>query len=332
MTKVPAQQPRQKPCKIAFIGEAPGSEEVEQGKPLVGPSGVIFNAMLRAANLDRADYFVGNVFDEKAPLNDVSPWIRDPEKWAAALQRLAGELADARPDVIVPLGGTALRAFTGSDQIMQARGAPTAATQVAPGTKLVPTVHPAFVLRAWKWYGVAVADFIRAAAEADRGPELFLPSRELWLSPTLADLEEFTRHIVASDLLSVDIETGWGQMTCIGFAPSVERAIVVPFVDLRRNNRSYWTSEADEVRALLVVKEWLASPVPKLGQNFAGYDWMWLRYRYGLEVNNLQHDTRLLHHALYPELPKDLAFLGASYTDQGPWKMMKPKRGDKRDD
>lgn len=350
---IPAQYPQVTPTKIAFVGEAPSDEEIERGIPLVGPSGRVFNAMLRTANMDRADYMVTNVFDTKIPDNDVKNWCI-PSKEAKELgvtlppigsagylhpdlhwhlDRLREELLDVRPTVVVPLGATALWAFTGDASISSNRGSITAAKYILPGVKLVPTFHPAHVIHMWKFFTIVVADFIKAKAEAERGPEIILPFKELLVEPTLDDIREYVPRLLASDLLSVDIETGWGQITCIGFAPDKEHAICIPFVDVFAKNRSYWPTVEDEVEAWGFVKSVVESGVPMLGQNFAGYDAYWLFKRMGIEPRNLQHDTRLMHHALYPELPKDLEFMGASYTQQGAWKNWGHRQSvEKRDD
>jgi hypothetical protein len=80
------------------------------------------------------------------------------------------------------------------------------------------------------------------------------------------------------------------------------------------------------------VKRWLESSVPKLGQNFGAYDAYWFLDSWGIRPMNLREDTRILHHSLYPELPKDLAFMGNSYADQGAWKQMRARRKEKRED
>jgi uracil-DNA glycosylase len=356
---VPPDLPRASPCQIAFLGEAPGDEEVtwkEDGvlcpRPLVGPSGRIFNAALRAAEIDRRECWVGNVFSEKLPENEVGAWcapkkeadaggwadlpplgegyLRPEHRWH--LDRLGKELRAAKPTVIVPLGGTALWALTGHSQISRYRGAVQLATRVAPGVKIFPTWHPAFVMRLWKMFPVMVQDFLRAVEQAMLGPKVLHPTRRLLLEPTLQDLRVYKRRLLAAEMLSVDIETGWGQMTCIGFGPTVEDAIVVPFVDLRRPNKSYWRTEEEELEALWIVKEVMESPVKKVGQNFGAYDAYWLLTDYGIRTMGLVDDTRLLHHALYAELPKDLEFMGASYTDQGPWKTWGKRGGGKKDD
>lgn len=356
---VPPQQPERVPCKIAFLGEAPSTDELLSGKPLVGPSGRIFNAMLRTANLRREDYWIGNVFDQKLPENDVRNWCAnksDPDAWeddvAPAvksdewyipgagvllpkhrwhLQRLEAELAAVKPNVVVALGSTALWAMTGQSNIGDYRG------NLMPsrlGYKLLPTFHPAHVMQAWKFLPVVVGDFVKAARAADLGPELVYPPKTVILNPTMKEIKDYIAdEIMHSPLICPDIETGWGQMTCIGFAASSKSAICIPFIDLSVPSKNYWATAKEELEALMLVKQVMESPIPKVGQNFQGYDAYWLWKRYGIKTMNLQHDTRLMHQALYPELPKSLSFMSGSYTMQGPWKMWGHKsKKDKRDD
>lgn len=353
-TKVPPQLPRgQPPIRLAFVAEAPSHEEVDQGIPLVGPSGRIFNAMLRTAGIDRGECLVTNVFDEKLPDNNVANWctytpVYPPfrgyswprigtagflrPEFYSHLDRLRAELEAWQPHVVVPMGGTALWALTGKTEISALRGALQPATALIPGKKLLPTFHPAAVMHQWKLFTVVVGDMIKAAQEAEKGPLLVYPKRELLLAPTLQEIRDYGERIRTSDLLSVDIETGWGQITCIGFAPDQEQAICIPFVDLRHPSRSYWKRAEEECEAWEIVRAWLASSTPKVGQNFGSYDAFWLLKKMNIQVRNYQHDTRLLHHALYPELPKSLGFMGAAYANQGPWKVMGKRKTEKRDD
>ena len=349
---VPAQLPDRTPCKLAFVAEAPSWEELSAGKPLVGPAGRVFNIALRSAGIRREECLVTNVFNEKLPENEVRHWcmradearaipggtdlpplgdagfLRMEHRWH--LERLAQELLEAGPTVIVPLGGTALWALTGALGISGVRGTVLAASKLRPGVKMVPAFHPAAVMRQWKFFPVLVGDLAKARGEADKGPKIVLPRRELWIEPTLADLEQWTPRLLGADLLSVDIETAWTHITSIGFAPNAEEAIVVPFLDERNVSRSYWTTTEAEVAAWKWVRMILASPVPKLGQNFGGYDAFRLLIGMRIAPRNFREDTRLLSHALYPELPKDLEFLGASFANQGAWKVWGHK-SDKRD-
>lgn len=373
--KVPAQWPRKLPARLAFLGEAPGADELDKGRqrresrasrlyphylqvarqlhpelpwsadrnwwedykvaeelppyPLVGASGDVFNPALAQLNLTRADVWVGNVFEEKAPGNNVAPWLRDKVRMAEVRERLAGELAACGANVIVPLGGTALAVLTGRSDISKAAGAPVLATEVVPGAKLLPNYHPAYILRQWKMLTIFQAGLERALREADAGPELKWPWRELTLEP---DLEEIRRWVHAEELedsrgdkypslrssecqlLSTDIETGWGMITCIGFAPDHLHSIVIPFVDLRQPSKSYWPDREAEWAAWELVKTACESPRPKLGQNFP-YDAQWLLEKQHIRVMNYREDTRLMSHALYPELPKGLGTLIALYSE-----------------
>ena len=325
MIRVPAQYPNHIPTKIAFVTDMPGDEDREKGIPLAGNNGRVFNSMLRTAALERADFHVTTVWDDERP-EDYTKLDHTPY-----FERLRNELLDVRPNVIVPLGGPALWAFTGDASIQANRGTILPATRIVPGAKLLPTFHPLAIVQQWKFFSVVVGDLLKAVKEAERGPAIVIPHKELTLEPNLDDIRGYKAKLFASDLLSVDIETGWGQITCIGFAPNANEAICVPFVDRRKANRSFWDTPSEEIEAWKLVREIMEHPVPKLGQNFAGYDAYWFA-QLGIHPRNLRHDTRLLHHALYPELPKDLEFMGASYTQQGAWKNWSRRKGEKRDD
>lgn len=349
---VPCDSPAASPCKLAFVGEAPGDDEVNpirgERRPLIGPSGHVFNAMLRASNLDRSEHWIGNVFDEQLPNNHVGNWCSgqaDRRAWPSYalaplgrdgylrpehtwhLARLREELEAAQPTVVVPMGGTALWAFTGSAEIGRNRGHTQEARFILPGVKLLPVYHPAFVIKQWKWFTVGVGDFMKAAREAEF-PEVKHRARRLFLEPTLDDLWDYATEKLNEDrlleegYLSIDIETGWGQITCFGVGPSPGEAICCPFVDLRRANRSYWRTPEEELKAWDWVRAVCETTIPKLGQNFT-YDTFWLLDHMGVKMRNYRHDTRLLHHALFPELPKDLGFMAARYESVGPWKTMR---------
>lgn len=363
---------RSKEAAIAFVGEAPSDEELLDGFPLVGPSGRVFDQLLRTANMVRTDnipgvfepevkrkglrpmlwarskYLITNVFDQQIPENDIKNWCQAerpegdpppridkagwlrPEFWAH-LERLRSEIALAKPTLIVPLGGTALWAFTGNNQILASRGAVGKASLLSVGTKLLPMLHPAHVTHDWKMFVPTTGDLIKANYEAGF-PQVRTTDREIWVEPTLADLEYFEKKYMANpSLISTDIETAGGQITCIGFSPNEHQAIVVPFVDYRKANRSYWESPQQEVSAWAWVQKICENSAPKLLQN-GMYDIYWLWRYAGIKVRNYLHDTRLMHHALFPELPKSLAFMGACYANEGSWKLMRQRRSDKRDE
>lgn len=111
-------------------------------------------------------------------------------------------------------------------------------------------------------------------------------------------------------------------MTHISLAWSEEDVITVPFTDYRKVTRCYWPTLDLEMQAMEAVRAVLESPVPIVGQNYGGYDALWLLEKYNIRTMNFREDTRLEHHALYPELKKSLEFLGSGYSEQGPWKKL----------
>ena len=157
----------------------------------------------------------------------------------------------------------------------------------------------------------------------------------IYTEPLLHDLVRFEAdHIRDAKYLSVDIETRDNQITCIGFAPATNIALVVPFEDLRKPGGSYWGSLEAELAAWEWVRHVLDGPVPKVFQNGL-YDLHRLWRSYGIPVKNVEHDTMLLHHALQPESPKGLDYLGSIYTNEAAWKLtirMKHKETIKKED
>lgn len=311
---------------------------------------------LRPLLWERSSFHWTNVFNEKLPDNEVKNWCSpatEAKNWndysldrianagflrpdrSHHLDRLRKELELVNPTLIVPLGGTALWAFTGESDIMAKRGAVAVASHLLPGVKLLPTLHPANVIYSHKMFSVVVSDLEKAWEEA-QFREVRLPKREIWVEPTLEDLHDFKKRFIRSgSLLSTDIETAGGQITCIGFAPGPERAIVIPFVDYRKSDRSYWPTAEAELAALGFVRELLEDPtIFKMFQN-GPYDIYWIWRYWRVRVMGYLHDTRLMHHALYPELPKSLQFMGATYGKNFAWKSTlrgREKKSDKRDE
>lgn len=239
------------------------------------------------------------------------------------LDRLAAELLRIDPNIVVCLGNTPLWALAGQTGISKVRGTTLLSTHTALDFKLLPTFHPAAVIRDWSQRPTTIADFMKAKRES-AFPEIRRPPREIWIEPTIDDIITFRdQYIIGCDLLSTDIETSGQRITCIGFAPSADRAIVIPFDDERAKNGSYWPTWEDEYRSWNLVKEILENrSIPKLFQNGA-YDISFLWRAYGIRTMGAAEDTMLLSHALQPELKKGLGFLGSIYSDEGSWKHMR---------
>jgi len=239
------------------------------------------------------------------------------------IDRLADELLRQDPNLIIACGNTACWALLGNVKISTIRGTTHLSTHTVRGYKVLPVYHPAAVMRNWEYRPTTVADFIKAARES-KFPEIRRPKREIWIAPTLEDIREFrTRYIDNCKLLSVDIETSGRAITCIGFAPNPSVALVIPFVRPSKNGRNYFTNPTSEREAWRIISEILADPSTQKTFQNGVYDISFLLRAYGIKTINAEHDSMLLHHALYPESEKSLGYLGSIYTDEGSWKRMR---------
>lgn len=239
------------------------------------------------------------------------------------LDRLAEELDALQPNLVVALGNTAMWALLGQTAISKNRGTTAISSHTIAGFKVLPTYHPAAIFQQYKLRPVVCVDLEKARREMEF-PEIRRPAREIWIDPTLEDLEKFyDLHIRTCSILSVDIETSGTLITCIGFAPSRDLALVIPFFDPRAKGRSYWRDAGSEVTAKKFVKRVLEDPrIRKLFQN-GMYDIAFIWRADGMKVMGATHDSMLAHHALQPESLKSLGFLGSVYTDSGAWKSLR---------
>ena len=127
-------------ARLVFVGEAPGRDEDLKGVPFVGAAGQLLTKMIQAMGLRREEVYICNVLKDRPPGNRTPL----PEEVEACLPFLEQQLAIIRPAVICVLGAVAAKALIGPytaitkvrGQILAYRGIP-----------LVPTFHPAYLLR-----------------------------------------------------------------------------------------------------------------------------------------------------------------------------------------
>lgn len=271
------------------------------------------------------DWFCGPKSDALPgyPVVAKSRYVR--KEFSHELERLANELILRDPNLVICLGNLSLWAMAGRTGIAKVRGTTLISTHTALDFKLLPTYHPTAVIRDWSLRPTVIADLMKGARE-NAYPEIRRPVREIWIDPSLDDIRTFREQFIRGcDLLSTDIETIGQRITCIGFAPRADVAIVIPFDDARAKSGSYWPTWEDERKCWGIVREILEDrTIPKLFQNGA-YDISFLWRAYGIKTMGASHDSMLLSHALQPESLKGLGYLGSIYSDEGAWKHMRKK-------
>lgn len=325
--------------KIIVVGEFLSQRDQAAGGPFKDGLGKMLMAMLSQAGISPRECLFTNVIME-VPRGRPSPFsfcgTKDqgieyvkplkPGKYIRAefkphVDRLWKLIAHEKPNLVIALGDLALWALTSEKNMKFARGRIVLGHAAIPETKILPTWSPRQIQSDYKQRPVAIADLTKAAREAEF-PEVRRPQRFIHLYPSLKDLEEFYHeYITPSPYLDVDIETKGTMITCVGFAPTHDRAIVVPFFDEEQEDGNYWRTQLDEYRAWGFVRRMLSLGKSVCGQNFQ-YDVQYFLRKMGIPVPDFRDDTMLMHHALQPEMEKGLGFLASIYTDELPWKFM----------
>ena len=126
---------------ILFIGEGPGADEDAQGRPFVGAAGQLLDKMIVAMGYAREEVFIANIVKCRPPGNRVPL----PEEMTACTPYLKAQIALIQPKIIVALGKTAVEGLLVNERIAITRMRGTWRTYE--GIDLMPTFHPAYLLR-----------------------------------------------------------------------------------------------------------------------------------------------------------------------------------------
>jgi DNA polymerase len=127
-------------ARLLLVGEAPGEEEDKRGEPFVGRAGQLLTKIIEAIGLSREQVYIANVIKCRPP-NNRNP---EPDEVAACEPYLFRQIDVIRPTVIVPLGKFAAQCLLKTtDPITRLRGR----RFDYRGTTLIPTFHPAYLLR-----------------------------------------------------------------------------------------------------------------------------------------------------------------------------------------
>lgn len=150
-------------AEIVFVGEGPGREEDLQGEPFVGRAGKLLTRIIESMGLRRSDVYICNAVKCRPPSNR-TPTV---EEIATCRPYLEAQLAAIQPQVIVALGNPAMRAlFNITKGISHLRGT----FREWRGIKVMPTYHPAYLLRNPKAKRQVWEDMKLVLAEVGRTP------------------------------------------------------------------------------------------------------------------------------------------------------------------
>lgn len=297
---------------MAIVGEAPEEQEIIHNEPFIGPSGQLLNSKLHLIGIGRHEVYITNVVKERPPKNNFKIfWDKNKPKkelleWK---EKLLQELDGIDCNVVVALGSNALWALTGHKEIGKYRGS-IYQTTLPSGrkVKVIGTYHPTKVLRSWNLGATVSLDFIKAKKQSEFS-ELKIPLRDLKIKPPKQEVFDYVEKCIKAEIVSFDIETSPRAVECISLSYDPSSAMSIPLTV------EYWGSVNILLEVLQAIGKCLKAPIIKVGQNIT-FDIQYLVRFFGILPSKPWHDTMVMQHSCYSELPKGLDFLASVYTDE----------------
>lgn len=319
-------------ARIMLVGEAFGEEEDRTGLPFQGFSGQELNRMLHEVGIMRSEVYVSNVVNARPPYNDLTKWMPTKKKDVTSqhqivrdrfalpiidqgIKQLLKEIDRVKPEMVIPLGNAALWALTGRWGILKWRGSQMY-SDVVPGLKVIPTIHPAAVLREYSFRPIVLQDLRRAKEHVYEGPYKNRPEWNFIIRPSFQTVMEVIENLrsqveKAPLWLEFDLETSPVHITCVGLSWSRLDAMCIPIT--YKNGDDYWTLE-EEAAIIYALYKLLTHPNCWVrGQNLL-YDCQHT-YRWWHFVPNVKQDTMLSHHSMFCGMKKSLDFQASMYCD-----------------
>jgi uracil-DNA glycosylase len=308
---VPSEGPTD--ARIMIVGEAPGKDEEAKRQPFIGASGDLLMQYLGRHRIRRGDVYLTNLCKYRPLRNDFKN-VLGSDELENGIEELKAEIKAVNPNVIIAVGNWPLYHLTGccgmknnkpspGTGIMSYRGSVLPNTLIPDGPKVLASFHPAFIVRpqGFSWHPVFNFDLAKGIKEAEH-PDLNYPSYTSHINPDEGTLGLLIDEMLASPIISVDIETFGDTLACVGFTSTTNWGLCLTFED----SRSWEISEY-----------LLHSTVPKMFQ-FGAFDINWMEYFYQWETRGYGEgkgwDTYIASATLMPEFPRGLDFLTSIYT------------------
>ncbi len=329
------------PSRIMLVGEAPGENEERLGQPFVGASGSELNRMLQEVGIMRSECYVTNVAKVRPPGNQISAFIALKKKDVSSrhtlmrdryvtkeiiegFAELQTEIEMVQPNIIVAFGNLAMWALTGQWAILKWRGSMllTDPWVRKEPVKVIPTVHPAAILREWSMRALVLNDLRRVKKELPTKTYAGKPQWNFTVRPTLQHvlerLDTLYREVERFDhiqWLDFDIETrgrGHVYIDCIGISHNKTDGICIPFMS-RQSQAGYWNEE-EETEIVWQLYRLLTHKNTRARWHNGLYDSQIVHHNWHFLPRHGQ-DTMISQHSLFAALPKALGFVASMYAD-----------------
>jgi DNA polymerase-1 len=295
------------PARVMVVGEAPGFREDEIKKPFAGKAGQYLDTLLEEVGLPRESIYITNANKCRPPDN------RTPTRTEikACHPFLEAELQAVQPEFLVTLGNVALQSVTGKSGIMKKRGA-----MIDMGHfKVLPTLHPAAILRNPAWAPLLKSD-LQAVTRAVKGQNE-APKTKTQLIRNSRALAKFLRLVEPiSTPIAFDLET-WGPSEKGGLRPWAPGGKILTCSFTWKAGESYvvaiehpsveWDIPVERVYDAIQV----AFESKKMVGHNVKFDLSWMRAK-GVKLT-ASFDTLLAAHLLDENRPNGLKPLSRTY-------------------
>lgn len=289
-------------AKVLLLGEALGAEEALRGRPFIGGAGRNLNRFLRKAGITRSELYITNIVRCRPPKNRTPT----PLEMSECMNRY--KLLDFLPkfNLVVLMGNTALSAICNRTRITKWRGS--VFTQTLPDgsvIKVLPTLHPAAIMRQQDMIPVIISDFVKIANEC-MSPDWMEPKQDYILDAGAKEIHDLW---TAQKPIAFDVETNgltptWRSITLLGISNEPGKVFVI--------KKLY-----DPLVKKELVKLFL-SDILKIGHNIM-FDISHMEAQ-NIPVTEPYFDTMLAHHMVLSDVPNDLGFVSSLYTRIPYWK------------
>jgi uracil-DNA glycosylase len=212
---------------------------------------------------NRLEHFCGPKSDgiDSYPALLPSRYVR--REFEPELDRLAEEILDCDPNLILCLGNTALWALAGRTGVSKLRGTTSISTHCASGFKLLPTYHPAAVLRQWELRPTTVYDLIKANREKEFADVRRPKVRSVDRAHARSDIESvYSTTCILPDVTSCLLTLRRADHGLLALDSLQEKTLRSLFRSMTTEQlaRSYWPTLADERRCWALVRGVLERP------------------------------------------------------------------------
>jgi DNA polymerase len=353
-------------ARVIIVGEAYGESEDRAGRPFCGASGQELMAMLKEAGINPDDCLFTNVINRRPDSNNFNRFLiatdlarkdklggfRDAYPNTLLMDGLANlyqVIERTAPDIIIALGNYALWALTDKatvkaqkDKHLRASYRNPTGTDTWRGSQLwtnctnstpipvLPTYHPAGILRNWSWRHIAVQDlrrvtrFLKQSYQHD-DPSSFWkdprkPIRIIQPAPSVV-VQWIDRALSKGGDLEfiLDVETFRGQIHIVGIRDATS-CLCIPFMDIKHvagfetpgSKPCY--SKWEFVAIYEALRKFLAHPRVYLSNQNLLYDLQYLIKWFGV-IPKVRFDTMVATHICFPDDPKALDFLASIHCE-----------------